>query len=109
MKTNSDNFNTKPDTSSTWNLNAKNPLINVPKKYQFRCKRLNFDYPSVISSNKSKNQSENLQIQQTFHTKSGPIQINEALNIQSNEAKPLYTVTFLSNPYIKMKKITCKQ
>ena len=81
MKTNSDNFNTKPDTSSTWNLNAKNPLINVPKKYQFRCKRLNFDYPSVISSNKSKNQSENLQIQQTFHTKSGPIQVNEALNI----------------------------
>lgn len=79
-----------PDMSSTGNLNSKNALINVPKKYQFRGKRLNIDSQSIASSNKSKAPSDNYQKQQTFHTKSGPIQVNEALNAHAGQTKPYH-------------------
>lgn len=89
-KTNLGETKFEPDVSSTGNLNSKNALINVPKKYQFRGKRLNVDNQSITSSNKSKVPSENFQKQQTFHTKSGPIQVNEALNTHSSQNKQQY-------------------
>lgn len=75
----------KNEPNSGTTLNSKNSLINVPKKYQYRGKRLNIDSQSITSSVKSGATSENFQKQHAFHTKSGPIQTNEALCINSNK------------------------
>jgi hypothetical protein len=61
----------------------QNALINVPKKYQFRGKRLNIDSQSITSSKNSKITTESVQ-KHVFHTKSGPIQVNEALHAPTN-------------------------
>lgn len=74
---NKTNVKNEPNSGST--LQSKNSLINVPKKYQYRGKRLNIDSESITSSIKSGVTSENFQKQHVFHTKSGPIQTNEAL------------------------------
>lgn len=72
------------------NLNPKNSLINVPKKYQYRGKRLNIDNQSISSSAKSRITTESYKNQQMFHTKSGPIQTNEVLYMKSSDIQPLH-------------------
>jgi len=67
------------------NVQAKNNLINVPKKYQYRGKRLNNDSQSIVSSGKSQITTESFKNHQVFHTKSGPIQSNEILYAKSND------------------------
>lgn len=64
---------------SQHNFKNQNSLINVPKKYQFRGKRLNIDSQSITSSKNTKITTESIQ-KHAFHTKSGPVQVNEALN-----------------------------
>jgi hypothetical protein len=64
---------------------AKNSLINVPKKYQYRGKRLIIDNQSVSKSSKSRITSESFKNHNTFHTNSGPINTKSGL-IQTDEA-----------------------
>jgi hypothetical protein len=75
---------------------AKNSLINVPKKYQYRGKRLIIDNQSVSKSSKSRITWESFKNHNTFHTNSGPIhtksgliQTDEALNMKSNDNQHL--------------------
>lgn len=74
-----DKSDTKMEPSSGTSLNSKNSLINVPKKYQYRGKRLNADIQSISSSAKSGMSNETFKNNQVMHTKSGPIQTKEAL------------------------------
>lgn len=67
-------------------------LINVPKKYQFRAKRLNIDSQSISSSKNSKLTSDSIQ-RQLANTKSGPIKneitLDSTKNGQSKNPKKL--------------------
>lgn len=87
-KMNLNSTGNKNDLAS--NLNAKNSLINVPKKYQYRGKRLNIDNQSISSSTKSRVTTESFKNQQMFDTKSGPIQTNEVLYMKSSDIQPLH-------------------
>lgn len=80
------NLKSKPMPESKHGFNKNSHLINVPKKYQFRGKRLNIDSQSISSSKNSKGTSESIK-QRVFHTKSGPIHANDALSAQINNKK----------------------
>lgn len=86
-------------------LGGNNALINVPKKYQYRGKRLNIDNQSITSSSKSKVTTETFQ-KNIFHTKSGPIQTNETLCIRSNDSQPMYKSRKLKLQDYKIRGIT---
>jgi hypothetical protein len=98
--------NNKSETNSGITFNSKNSLINVPKKYQFRGKRLNIDCQSITSSGKSGITTETFKNQNVFHTKSGPIQTNETLWINSTENQPLYKTRKLKLKDYKIKQIS---
>jgi hypothetical protein len=80
------------------NLNQNsNALINVPKKYQFRGKRLNIDSQTSTSSKTS----QIVSIQKPLsHTKSGPLQPNSALqtsNLSKNSKNKIKLVNYQPN------------
>ena len=59
-------------------------MINVPKKYQYRGKRLNIDSQSITSTKQSQITSESIKNHQFLHTKSGPIQTQDTLEHNQN-------------------------
>ncbi|CAI2380411.1 unnamed protein product [Moneuplotes crassus] len=79
----------KESTKETVNSSQKNNLIDIPKKYKYRRKRLDNDIQSIANSGGAQFQKNTLNCPPTFHTKSGPIQSNEMLQPKTNQNKHL--------------------